>query len=913
MTFHRAFPCIGSPGAALLCVASLGVTLSTSCASLTDIEKNECGNGVIEVAAQEDCDLHADPTLGPNTACGQPTASAQQRCRYVCTDDFTCPQGWSCNRDSVCQYGSGGFNEAPSSPVQLLSQTLQLGDVDGDSNLDLIGFSENEVQLKFGDGNGQFASEFFFTSPAQSGQATFGQLDNDANYDALIPFDFGLVVLRGQTGQEMIAVAAVADLGDDGMPFPPQARGHQLQLPSADQEALARVTVFITDAPGTMPLQLHVFSREISNSTVLLPSRLPIRTIDNIVSIPTADVDVNVSRDGGDMVVAFTGDDRVFVVGVTGTRVPDTMELELRAEVLLPPGHTMGSEVDIVHLNGDGTADLLIAAVDGAGEERVVVVPGQGDGTFQAAFVDTRFDKLLTDCEQDAMAGIGEREACRRFPAGVGDLDRDLVADFVAPNRVYLAPTSVAELVPATDRFSVSPWTDAIVADFNSDGHIDIAAVSDDNIGVDFMMGDSSGFFTPVRMATSGTPFSLRLGDFDGDFVNDLAFAESLSQEDAVSVIFGESDGPPTRTVTIGRFPQVNYCEVGRSSGTPDLIDDLFVDSSDDDQVAVSQFFGTSQRRLVSPFSFGPPDQREAVNAVLFGRFSSTGDSGVMALTNANADPNAGGEGRRPRFFVLDNVSGGESPEVSDEVPVMDIQAGSLQQFGLDCALWAAGDIDDDGLDEIVAIDQTEECRRGMMEPGAPRLLILDLVEMGPGRVFRPTLVDLPGGLRVPGEIALVDVDPPDLTDPEAVGDGLDLVVTFAGDQVASNGCVSGGSSGVIVYWGASGTDRTVVSGLGTTTIPSTAVANLDNDVAGELAIWTSDGIHIADLDENRALAASLSDIDTLVSCDGQIAAGDFDQDNIADLAVSDESSVELYFSIPHTRADITVPEPVEM
>lgn len=73
-----------------------------------------------------------------------------------------------------------------------------------------------------------------------------------------------------------------------------------------------------------------------------------------------------------------------------------------------------------------------------------------------------------------------------------------------------------------------------------------------------------------------------------------------------------------------------------------------------------------------------------------------------MTLINADADPtDPASPGQRPQFFVLDDIVSGQNPEIGDEASVMGIEMNSLQQFGLDCALWAAGDIDGDGFDEI--------------------------------------------------------------------------------------------------------------------------------------------------------------------------------------------------------------------
>ena len=831
-------------GVLLLCSLAL-----FGCNSLSDIESNVCGNGAVEKEVNEDCDLFADTETHPGTVCGQPDAPPEQRCRYICTneDDAMCPAGWACDRSGVCQFGSGSFRQS-GGPVALSAENLALGDVDGDGVSDLIGFSESSVQVRLGTGTGQFGDETTFTTPTHASLAQFRSLDGDPSTDGVLPLELGLVILRGQATGELLPVPAIGDVSDDPQ-FPDQARAQLLQHTSIPRQPLSRALTFIGDRRGAPP-EIEIFSRELDGADASLPiGAVPgLRVIDNLTRVPTADLDLDPALDGGDMALAFTGDDRVFIVGLEAIAGPmprpENNDIVLRSVVPLPAGFSVGSGVMFADEDGDDRLDLLISAADGAGDERVLVASGAGDGSFTPpGLPDSRFDLLFDECVLDAMRGFGTEDACARLPIAAGDVDGDGRADYISANAIYLTVPG-NPLRRVTDRLSPSAWTEALMADFNGDGAVDIAAVSNDDTGLDFLIGDSSGFFTSVRLVTRGEPYSLRVGDFDGNFVSDLAFAEELGAEDdsgpgsafenrnAISVVFGEPGDHPVAAVTMGRFASLEYCEVGRVAGVADLNDDLYVDSSDENRVAISQFFGTAQRRLVSPLFFGQGGGPERLDMAIAGTFvngmAPAEFTDVAAITGVTRPP------FEPQLWVLDGAIRGDSPRLDDQVGGLeDLTPGD---FDLRCALFTSGDIDGDQFDEIIGVDGTDDCYDsddGTAMP--PRLLIIDVQDDPIWKVS-----NLPGDKRVPRELAVADLD---------LDEKRDIVITYAG-LIDENECTTSGNSGVVVYWGdgAGGSDGTaVIPGASNAEIPSVAVFNADDDLAPELAIWTSRQVSIAD------------------------------------------------------------------
>jgi hypothetical protein len=184
--------------------------------------------------------------------------------------------------------------------------------------------------------------------------------------------------------------------------------------------------------------------------------------------------------------------------------------------------------VTVADLNNDGIPDIITASNS---NNMVSVLLGNGDGTFQKA--------------QSFAAGFSP------FGVAVGDFNGDGIPDLAIPNGSL---NQVSILLGNGDGTFRNPVTFAagsqavavVVGDFNGDGKADLAVANEaglgGNAGVSVLLGNGDGTFqAPRYYATDGFPWSVAMGDFNGDGISDLVTANSTSNH--VSVLIGNGDG----------------------------------------------------------------------------------------------------------------------------------------------------------------------------------------------------------------------------------------------------------------------------------------------------------------------------------------------------------------------------------
>ena len=194
----------------------------------------------------------------------------------------------------------------------------------------------------------------------------------------------------------------------------------------------------------------------------------------------------------------------------------------------------------VVDFDGNGILDF---AVDSSIFPRVIsIFMGNGDGTFRAG------------------TGIALNFSSSGSPPVASDFNNDNIPDLVVTGFSTIAVllgngdgTFQAPLIFNTNLSSFS----MAVADFNSDGNLDLVAGSNFSPGtVVVLLGNGNGTFqAPKSFTTVNTISALTTGEFNDDGRPDLVTVSSNTNN--VSVFLGNGDGTFSQQgdIPVGRNP----------------------------------------------------------------------------------------------------------------------------------------------------------------------------------------------------------------------------------------------------------------------------------------------------------------------------------------------------------------------
>jgi len=339
-------------------------------------------------------------------------------------------------------------------------------------------------------------------------------------------------------------------------------------------------------------------------------------------------------------------------------------------------GGARGRNIETGDFNGDGKTDLLVSneCVSDAdcSQGTVAVLPGNGDGTYQAAVVSS------TGAVLSSMA--------------VGDFNRDGKLDVVVDNGcsdVACTNGSVNVLLGNGNGTFQAPvsWSTGgafsiEAGDVNGDGKLDLVVVSSPTTA-GLLLGNGDGTFQPVSSLITGASgnSAVFLGDFNGDHKLDLAIVTADCGTDqcdtSVSVRLGNGDGTFQAAIGNQTFTGLNVQAVALADTNGDGKLDLAVVEQclPGTDTCVGEFLnvllgkgdGTFQQAKSSVL--GSND----VTFVGFGDLDSDGKMDLVAV-----DPDAGSaavsigagdgnfrlaatyetEGRSPLFGVLADLNG---------------------------------------------------------------------------------------------------------------------------------------------------------------------------------------------------------------------------------------------------------------
>jgi phospholipase C len=241
-------------------------------------------------------------------------------------------------------------------------------------------------------------------------------------------------------------------------------------------------------------------------------------------------------------------------VGLSGTGTANPVPFV--NEPLLPASAVPGGSSFALTVNGTGFVSNSVVSWNGSPRSTYFISDKQLTATINAADIST--------------AGTASVTVVNPTPGG-GTSNVDFFQVTIPTSSISLNRTDVAT--------GIGPDSVA-VGDFNGDGHQDLAITiqncpvfpSCSPGTVSIMLGNGDGTFQPqTSYAVGGQPYSVALGDFNGDGNLDLAVANAF--DNSVSVLLGNGDGTfqtPTAYAT-GSGPYVVISNDFNGDGRLDL------------------------------------------------------------------------------------------------------------------------------------------------------------------------------------------------------------------------------------------------------------------------------------------------------------------------------------------------------
>ena len=548
--------------------------------------------------------------------------------------------------------GEGTFTASPSLPASFNSRLfLESVDFDEDGNLDLFAVREDSIYLWKGSGNGTFSKSKLVDSPEHSRVLSVTDYDQDGFKDVIIATQWGATYIYwGEDGGTLTPHRLLPE-----PVFTTEPRSDAKWMAKSvdlNEDGLLDIVTIISEGEG-LAIYLNLGERKfIEAKFYQLHSKPSFLEVVDFDQDGVIDIAVNSEFSTGEYLSLFRGrGDGSFVLSneklistefVRGM-VQDDFNNDKKADIAFL------FNSDEIHLlfspylpqSTDCNHDGIL---DGCQEELI----DSESCIFQLPpYLDCNgnqiqdqieiFEDPSKDCDQDGVLdscanAIGVFKARRTstilsdsFPSQVqtvevtGDNKTDILITHEDSTHITLLKQEEPRQFSKIRLPTIREANDLAVADFNSDGHSDIACIIEGvhESALAMLFGLGGGEFEEAQeFPTYSTSFaSICNGDFNGDGKADLVLTSSNGHE--VQVLLGTGDGTftipvvysPLRILSLNDSPYPSdYRKVRVADLDVDGFDDVIFANGFGESIAI--FFGNSDGIMTpaeSIYVFGGP------------------------------------------------------------------------------------------------------------------------------------------------------------------------------------------------------------------------------------------------------------------------------------------------------------------
>jgi hypothetical protein len=455
---------------------------------------------------------------------------------------------------------------------------IGVGDFNQDGKLDLAIVGSLGVNILLGKGDGTFQPAVYYASKYYLTNVVVGDFSGDGKQDLLVAAENQVFFMAGNGDGTFQAGTLIASSGNTytGIGAADFNGDGKLDLAVVEGSQSGQVLIFLGNGNGT-------FQSAASYAVGDDPTALAIADFNGDGKPDIAVSECSVLKNqpdcsiSGSISTLLGNGDGTFQPAKTKPNSTDMAASNLVAADFNGDGKmdlavdcSGGSDVSVLLGNGDGTYGQPQNWASGSGSTFVVAGDLNGDGVPDLVTLDPNGQNISVLLgAKGGKFGAAHDYEIRAQPLFVvaGDFNGDGVMDIASGDDNTFAVTVMlgkkgggfASPITNTINPTAGVFTqDVVAADLNGDHNLDLVAVGTgggiNEIAV--MLGNGDGTFKPgVPYAAGNFPYSVVVGDFNGDGVPDIAVANlGWNVYGSVELLIGNGDGTfkPAVSVSVG-------------------------------------------------------------------------------------------------------------------------------------------------------------------------------------------------------------------------------------------------------------------------------------------------------------------------------------------------------------------------